>query len=1587
MNRLFSMVLIAGMALSGSFASPVMGIAYGQPAANGTLKGEVTTGTGARLFDHDPEIKRLIRMFRQAKKLAKQGDYTLCFRMLEMILDYKKDALFSLDIDKNRELVSLKTEALRLIGNLPKKGRDAYELKYGFKAKQLLSEAIQNADIQKIESIARRYFHTEAGYKATYLMGTYQMDRANPLAAALEFSRLRKLPTVARRLKLEPMLSLKNAVCWGRAGLPKLSVQTLAELKKNTPGNSITIRGRRVRLFDDERESLEWLVATLGSLEEFQQLGNEKWTMFRGNASRTAISSKASPVWDSLWTKTTVLNQALLSESPEDFKRVQSHLEDIARKRAEKKLLRLPAAHPLIVGDLVIARSVRAIVGYHLKTGELVWMSAIDDPDFKKYYTKTTSNSSSSNSPLDMLLEQRGWRDMTAGTLSSDGKYVYSVEELGFINPTNPNLYSSRFRSGTRPSIEENLPSYNTLAAYEADSGLLKWNIGGPAGDKSLLLGGAFFLGPPLPIGGHLYCLIEHQGSIQLAVLEPQEKNANLLWMQPLVNPASRNTIMTPRRMAGLSPSYDGGVLVCPTAAGAVVAMDPARRMLLWGYTYSVKQNESNSQHNNPFAFRGRGAPSKVIANDAEGRWIGSTPTIADGRVILTPSDSDELHCVSLIDGSLLWKQAREDGLFVAAVHKGNVIIVGKSMVKALKLSDGTLAWKQPTELESPSGRGFQTQGYYHLPVVSAESSSVGEIATIDLTSGRIVARSRTRSGRVLGNLVSAGGEIVSQSYDRLIGFKPYHQLKKEIDAQMQANPNNPLTLAMRGEMRLHSGEEDAGLADLRRSIALKPSPRAQSLVVASLLEGLRVDFAGYRKYSPEIERLLHDPEQRSRYLRYYAAGLHEVGEHRKAFSKYLQLAGPDTGALRDIRAQGSLVVRSDRWVQSRIKDIFQEATQKQRVGLNAEIEAQYALALKANSPDAMRKFLQYFSSLPKGIEARRNLVKQLGPNRASLEKEFLLNPLMKSSDPKIAGYATANLAKVFLEAKRYEDVLPFIQHLEGRFGNVVCQDGKTGREVAMTLKKTPEIAAAISAQTPWPAKRLLSARKTNFQSSRTAVYNVPVEGPRGPYFRNWTFKLDTRSRTILGLDGQGRRRWSFPIGTGSHSSYYGNSIRIHGHLLVVTLANRFLVVDTLVPAGSPRILWSRNLYETPPGTVVNRGVAIRAVRMIGGRQQFIIPGPQGQVLGNIGPITDEMLVYQSDKTIYAADLLTGKNLWKRQVSHPGYHLFGDANHIFAVSPQSPTQAILLRGIDGVKVGERTMISVESQIATNGPHVLTWRLSGNNYLLTYTNVFTEKVLWQKQFASDAKLDLIKNQEVGIVEPTLGRFAVLDIPTGKTRVDEKIPPEPGLNHIVVHRSANRYVLLSYSPRHVAKKANNGRIMAFIYTNPMVNGLVHGFSRKTGKRIWTTKIEQQSFEFGQADNLPVLVLASRIYIPSIRRAGIRQSSHYRLSIEILDTRNGQHVFAYEGNQSISSYPFTVAVNPDKKSIDVDFYRMGVTLNTSEKELGPAIQYADPPPKQNSQKPGAKPVKKVGGLAPPAVAPGIQVLPAAPRVIRKK
>ena len=138
--------------------------------------------------------------------------------------------------------------------------------------------------------------------------------------------------------------------------------------------------------------------------------------------------------------------------------------------------------------------------------------------------------------------------------------------------------------------------------------------------------------------------------------------------------------------------------------------------------------------------------PTLAANNTGVGnRWTDASVTIASGHVLLTPPESNQLHCLNLLDGKLLWQKSREDGIYVGCVHEDKVLVVGRNMVRALGLRDGTPAGAS-RRCRSPSA-AFPAAAASSTAAVTTCLSAPRKSAAIDIDSGQIVARSKSRTG------------------------------------------------------------------------------------------------------------------------------------------------------------------------------------------------------------------------------------------------------------------------------------------------------------------------------------------------------------------------------------------------------------------------------------------------------------------------------------------------------------------------------------------------------------------------------------------------------------------------------------------------------------------------------------------------------------------------------------------------------------------------------------------------------------------------------------------------------------------------
>lgn len=1425
-----------------------------------------------------PADRRTLKKLAESRKLISEGRFAEAVRNLDAILESPDDFFFEPDKNSGRSR-GLKAEAQRLIGQMPREGCELYELQYGARARQMLNTALETGDAAQMSEVSRRYFHTRSGYEATFLLGLHHFDHGRPLAGALILQRL--FDAGQSMEEFEPSLSLTSAACWLRAGMPDAARERLVSLRERHPSLRVAIAGREIPLFTDNSDAVDWLVRLIGTQPSATGTEADSWLMFRGDAARNATTAGSAPLLNLRWRVTST-----------DDPQAEKSLEQCQKWYSEFGSPTIPSVHPLAVGNVLLMRTMQNLLAVDLLTGKRLWEVPVDDP------LEVVSGNAVDESRIRQAMNasgvgQRIWNDLTYGTFSSDGRYVFSVEDAGSESGAsvlagqhgvlriggNARLVGNIILRGGSEGGQTSL--CNLLAARDIRTGKLKWQIGNSSGPGGQRQPNTYFLGPPLPLQGQLYVLAEIKSEIRLLALEAA--TGNLLWSQQLAA-AEPDISQDPlRRWAGVSPSYADGILVCPTAAGAVVAVELATRSLLWGYAFG-QDRDRHRQNSRMFPVTFGGDPTST-------RWLDDSVSISDGRVLATPGDSDWLYCISLIDGELLWKCARKDDLYVACADRDKVVLVGRDAVRAIRMSDGKPAWEGRSidlpENSSPSGRGFASGNRYYLPLTSAE------VAAIDLSTAKIVQISKSRTGTVPGNLICFKDNIVSQGLEGVDAYYQLDAVSADVGRRLATNANDSTALSLQGEILLDGGKRAEAIAAFRRAYELTPEPRTRAMLRDSLLDGLRTEFAAYRDRTDEIERLLDDSSQRAAFLRAMAVGLRQAGESDTAFEWYQKLANLDPNQRPLDQISKGLVVRRDRWIRGQLGELRRNAKGEAATKIDALVTARLQSAKEVTTVASLQRFFDAFGNQPAAIGSRDELIRRLNAAGRRLEAE------LASATPTAAANDTAK-------------------------------------------------------QDAWPVGNIEIATKPTKDLARNMSYGrntLNLRGDPGPYFRDLSIQYDYNRRAVIAYDSLGHEKWKVTLASNTQQQNYSFNPSLtvgctNGHLLLISLGWKIIAVDTLGEGanGTPRVIWTQDLLGQT-FDFSNESLPPQLIQLNWQWQhQFAQIHDQTKLMG---PVRREYACFQKFHSLMAVDPRNGETIWISQDVPSNSDLFGDDEYVFVLPPDK-NEARVLRATDGEFVGtckiprvggaqtlpsgeERTVFARfdETCLATFGRKLLLWWPEGNRRLLTLVDPFEGRDMWPgRKFAANARACVVDDEAVGVMEPS-GRFVLISLPDGRTIADLKLEAEPSLAELTLFRSGEQYFLLTRNSPGVGNLPQIQPMPGCAY-QPIYRGRLYAIDRQ-GKLSWPAPvaIKNQFLMTNQPADLPIVTFACQSYVPKANG-----EASYKAFITCIDKRTGRTAFKniFDNTTGV----FNVSGDAAKKTVDLTMQRNTIRLTFTDKPI---------------------------------------------------
>jgi outer membrane protein assembly factor BamB len=1456
------------------------------------------------LFRRLPREPRIQNTLEQLVPLIEVQNHQDTIDQLQEMLDTSEDFF---DVDPKLVPVgSLLDRVEKLLLGLPPEALEVYRRQYDPLADQLLKDAQRSGVLTDYLQVACLFPPTQAALTALREAADLAHDAGEPAVAARLRERL--LSGTAAGPERTTLL-IEIARDWTLSGQPELAqshVKELSELARTSP---LEYQGKL--LTPPETGDAAWLNKVFGPVSPLVPRRSSDWRGSGGHPRRWADGPQVSSLQRGSWSYPLIDRYDTrqfdnLPSGPQIKQLRHEKMLSLVRSLEDRFFAKRPLApqtpllvgSPLVVRDTALVQGVGTVKAIDLRTGQLRWSGVVLDNTFLYWAYRCLQEEASQVGFLDLFLGQRVWLNQTSSALASDGQRVYSITGTGMFGLTPPNLglpgRAAMPRSELSPANE------NRLLAYDIQTGLFKWELGGadsslqadPLGqpaDRNPRLTGAYFLGAPLAVEGQLYVMAEERGQIRLFALTPE--TGDVEWSIPLVNPSDTLDFDIGRRISGLTPTYAGGLLICPTGEGVVVTIDPLRRRVKWIHQYQTLTQL------NPRArqFRGRveryGNDNRTLERLLrERRWFDSSVLATAGRVLVPAADDHKLICLELETGKPVWTVPRGDGLFIAASTGRHCLVAGERTIQSIRLADGKVVWSR--DIPTPAGRGVLVEGKYLLP------ASTGEVLAIEVSSGKIVARLTLAPSHTAGTLIAAGDQLLMQTASELVGFRSLSEVTTELTAQLQAPTPSPLALAEQGELLLIQGREAEAITLLRESLKLQESDSTRKLLVWSLLDRLKSDFNANRKLVSELKEMVRDSGQRKLLTRLNAEGLEQAGEYLDAFREHLQLV-VEVGSQEEnqVEITPELRVREDRWLRGRLTHLYLMASPETQAQMQVMIrEAQAGL------PVALRK--QFASVIGLDLAPQLHLTLALEGALEEFLSKRVLWTLSESNDLSLRGPAIARLVREDLGKNLGQKslVATLVPQLEQELADVMCEPGLTGQAFLNAIRADAKLGKSLEAIA---SRGLPEVVPVNDLAASTVLVRrdlIPALGPRRGVFDEWSFSVERNSAgTVWCSDPTGRDRFSIAAQQGEFANdHHVRYVQTDAQLALLVFRDSFAVVYPHEPGNQTKLNGTLNAAAVPGFNmrIANRVDSKPAVR------DKLYPLPGGNYLGNVGPLLSDTLVYQTHDGQNVGDLIAAvpylrkQEVWRRSGLPIGCEILADAHYVVLIPPQT-NRLIVLRTSDGVQVAERALPArlVERKRAEWGrlfltnPEAAPGAPSSQTSYAMYDPV-TDKTVWSRTVPKETLWTPVNGSDLAFLEPD-GKVTIVDYQTGAERWSTQLPEQSApASQFQIHADHQRLYLHTWTEpsddQEPVRIDPTARAAMAAQISP-VNGLVAALDRRSGQLVWSRTIPQQMFR----DSLPI---GSGLLAYSATRQKLGKPAFqkdYSL-IEMLDRQTGETVF---------------------------------------------------------------------------------------------
>lgn len=1502
---------------------------------------------------HDPQqAKRLQKaadLIRTAGKTGEDQDWRFAVEILQSVLERSEDSLIR---RADGRWVSVRSQATRMLARLPQEYLAEYRRANDPVAKTLLEQARRDADLDALDTVATRFFLTDAGQQAADALATLHLDRGEFGIAAPWFARLLERESDLTR---DPQWQLKAALAFRRAG-DAVSLEKLELLRPNTAAPPVAVGKTALRPGDWLDAMQETAVAPSPPLGE--------WPMFLGTPRHTGTVAGGEPLLLPRWSQPLTYNRA-----------VQDEVALLMQELSDAGTPTLPAFFPVLIDGKVIFRTLRGALVVDAVTGRPLWETrerlsperilsgqtpGADDEEQRPGRWRAfpvggmvgpfDAGGAEQHSLTRLLLE-----DGTFGLLSSDGRQLFVIEDQAVLLPRQPSYRWGWNAEAADPFHRDR--SSNKIVAYDLTTGRPRWEVGGQAMDEpfDLRLAGHYFFGVPVPADDELLAVGEKDGEIRLFALNPDTGRPQ--WSQLVAYADAKIEQDHNRRAWPVQPAVGGGVIVVPTGVGWLVGIDRLSHSVLWACRYIPPKRTAEAENGFPGQY-GTDSYSSLNAT-----WGPSAPVIVGDRVLFTPPETFSPYdgnqqpmivCLDLYAGKKLWQRDKGEMLYLAGIHDGRAVMVGADAVVSLSLDEGRPMWSLTIAPEAgrPSGRGLIAGDRLLLPLSS------GQLWTVDLHEGTVAATAYLPDGATpLGNLGMYRGTLLSLGPAGITAFEQRDTVLKEIARRKARNPRDAWALLREADIRRLSHEDEAALTILRQIDPDRVPKDLRASYRQSMLETLasviRSDYAAHEAELEQLERFAASDAERFLYRRVLAESLRAGEQGRAAFDLYLRMAddGGDQLIARDDAP--TVNVTLPRWVAGQLAELWPTLSAEDQTSLEPEIDRRADTARDGDA-DVQERFVTLFAFHPSAVPVERQLAERAASDRALVRAESRLLALSHHADKQIAAAALVRLAALMDEFDLPGDAAHYADLVVRRFPDVELTDrdglNKPIKECVAPWRDLRHRRAERLDVPSWGTSDL-SIAATATQHSSNPVHELRPVLYQMPSLRQFRF-LYYQNTNRLGMLGgtDDRLHWLLPLRT---SNRHGGGGQIDAqdvnHTLLVLHGD---VLHALSPL-TRQILWTTALdghtaegfgyYEMQH--LLGMQPLQQGSSALSNRQAGTDPG-----LGTAVPVANERYVCTAGRRSFQVrDAATGAVWWICDRLPPHARIYGTRD-LLLIDPLDGTDIRVLRATDGKpldvpKIRERLadtmfvspdglLLSEQNQAAS------LFGLIPPKSTVRLCDPLTGRDLWEKKvmYPAGAHFSILNDGRLAVAELS-GKLHLVEIASGRSEDYAGLDARTFWAH-------EEMALLADDER-LFLIVNRNNPMYYGYSSNAlqsltVNGTIYAFDRGTREKLWSRRITGRQLLLEQFTHLPLLVFTTHKYEE-------QDIFHYwSAHLLALDKQTGRVRGRTELTNGTGYHFYAMTVSQADRSLELLTYNQRVRFSADP---------ADEPPIRAPQPPAAK------------------------------